>query len=233
MNRLSPLLLVIVAITPLLAQSQSDAPKQKPYSLITLAKYCANVEKHSDFQQARIFAQISYGLGGSSGWAEFESMASWRRAGRPKPLAQVWYEDGNIVRVMIASENGGDGQSYANYCYRPDGSLAELRPLTAVKTSCDQTSFYCAVTFRGATRFYLPKGMAIAGPVLLDMNPVIVVQPHEESSSFATPESAFDLYDLSISLKPEKATVSLAPELPEYLRVSDLPFNRLLFVFGE
>jgi len=73
----------------------------------------------------RMFAQVYSGFGSSSGWAEFSSKAAWRGAGGPSPVALVWYKGSNVVRVAIAAKNSGR-DSYANYCYRPDGTLAEF-----------------------------------------------------------------------------------------------------------
>jgi hypothetical protein len=238
MGRLSPLLFVLV-LTSSLAQSIDSSPaKQAPYPLITLVKYCANVEALSDFQQPRMFAQVFFGRQ-TSDWVEFESKAAWKQAGKPQPLALVWYKDSKAVRVVLTAESGDNGQSYADYCYRPDGSLAELRPVPAVNTKCAQSLFNCAVTFRGPTRFYLPKEMLAEAPLLplgvgaLGAGPVIVTESRGQESSFVAQTNDFGLYDVLVGLKPEKTTVSFAADWPEYLNVSDLPFNRLLYVFPQ
>jgi hypothetical protein len=224
MNRLSPLLLLTIFITPLMAQSVDSNAKQERYAVSTLMKYCARVETVSDFQQPRMFAQVSSGLGPSSGWAEFESKVAWKEAGKPKPLALVWYDDAKVVRVAITT--GDDGRSYAEYCYRPDGTLAQLRAVPAVKTNCDRSMFHCDVTFREGFRLYPPKGM-LASPLARRavQEPLPVFQAKD-----------VDLYDLFSlrPLMPEKATISYAPmDWPEYLTVWDLPFNRLLYVSAE
>jgi hypothetical protein len=73
MGRLAPLLFVLMLGTSSLTQSiESNPVKQAPYPLITRVKYCANVETFSDFQQPRMFAQVSSGQQ-TSGWVEFES----------------------------------------------------------------------------------------------------------------------------------------------------------------
>jgi hypothetical protein len=205
--------------TPLLAQSLDfKEARQERYAVITLIKYCAGVETVSDSQRPRIFAQVSSGLGLSSGWAEFESKVAWVQAGKPKPLALVWYDDTNVIRVAIST--GNDGQPYADYCYRPDGSLAQLRSVPAVQTNCDRSLFHCNVTIRGGARLYPPKRM-LASPLaqraVTESFPV--VQGQDLDFFFLRP------------LKPEKTSVSFTPmALPEYLSVWDLPFNRLLYV---
>ncbi len=223
MNRLSPLFFLVMLGTSLLAQSvDSNTVKEERYALITLTKYCAGVETLSDSQQARMFAQVSSGLGPSSGWTEFASKAAWRQAGKPKPLALVWYKDSKVVRVAITA-GGAHGQSYADYCYRPDGSLAQFRSVPAVQNRCDQSLFHCNVTFRGGLRLYPPKGM-LAAPLALR---------HGQESSPVIAAQDFDFYDLLLRrpLMPEKTTVSFAPmDWPEYVSVWDLPFNRLLYV---
>src|ERR1700681_3774898 len=113
MNRLSPSLLSLVMLgTPLMAQSvDSNTARQAQFALITLTKYCARVETVSDSQQPRLFAQVSSGLGQSSGWTEFERKAAWKNAGKPRPIALVWYDDTKVVRVVITTD---DGQSHAD-----------------------------------------------------------------------------------------------------------------------
>jgi hypothetical protein len=213
MNRLSLLLLLVMIGMPLLVQSaDSNATREERYADITLMKYCAGVESLSNSLQTRMFAQVYSDLGPSSGWTEFESRAAWRRAGKPNPVALVWYKDGEVVRVAITTSVDA-GQSYADYCYRPDGSLAQFRSVPAVQTNCDQSLFHCDVTLRGGLRLYPPKGM------LGLMTPVQVQD--------------WGLDDLFLpgTLKPEKSTFSIAPmQWPQYLHVSDLPFNGLLYV---
>jgi hypothetical protein len=210
--------------TPLMAQSvDSNTARQERYALITLTKYCARVETVSDAQQPRLFAQVSSGLGPSSGWAEFESKAAWKNAGKPRPIALVWYDYTKVVRVAITTD---DGQSHGDYCYRPDGSLAQLRSVPTVQTNCDPSLFHCDITVRGGLRVYPPNGM-LASPLAQDTGkqsfPVVSGQD-------------LDLYEFLLPrpLKPEKASVSFAPmNWPEYLNVWDLPFNRLLYVSSK
>ena len=158
-----------------------------------------------------MFAQVS-GVGDSSGWAEFESKATWTQAGKPKPLALVWYNDSNVVGVAITS--GGDDHSYAYYCYRRDGSLAQFRPVPEVQTNCDQSFFHCDVKFRGELSVY----------------PRFAQRDVQVSRRVVLPQRFyFDDFLSLFPLKPEKATVTFA-EWPEYLSVWDLPFNRLLYM---
>lgn len=60
---------------------------------------------------------------------------------------------------MAISEHseGGNGQLYADYCYRPDGRLARLRSVPETQTDCDSVLFHCKVTIRGE-RLYPPSG---------------------------------------------------------------------------
>lgn len=220
MNRLSPLLLLTIFVTPLLAQSGGSNAKEERYALNTLVKYCTHVDIVSDSQPPRMFAQVSSGLGPSSGWEEFESKAAWKDAGKPKPLALVWYDDAKVVRVAITA--GDDGRSYAEYCYRPDGTLAQLRGVPAMKTNCDRSRFHCNVTFREG-RLYPPKEMLPSPPARRSVQePLQVVQTRDVDF--------LHLFFLG-PLMPEKAIISYVPmDWPEYLSVSDLPFQGLLYV---
>jgi hypothetical protein len=219
-----PLLSFVLLSTSLLAQSpDSGTPKQERFALVTLTKYCARVENLSDSQPPRIFAQVFSGLGPTEGWAEFDSKAAWEEAGEPKPIALVWYDAGDVVRVAITFD---DGRSYADYCYRPDGKLAQLRSLPAVKTQCDASLFHCEVTVRGGCREYPPEGM-LASSLLQRTG----IAPFPETPGW---DLDLDGFLLLKALKPEKASVTSAPmNWPEYLSVRDLPFNRLLYVSSE
>jgi hypothetical protein len=214
----------VLLSTSLTAQSlDSGASKQERFALITLTKYCARVEAVSNSQQPRIFAQVSSGLEPTEGWVEFDSRAEWEKAGKPKPIALVWYDAADVVRVAITTD---DGQSYADYCYRPDGRLAQLRSVPAVKTKCDASLFHCEVTVSGGLRVYPPEGM-LASSVSRRTG----IEPFPE-----TPGRDLDLdgFLLLKALKPEKASVTSAPmNWPEYLSVWDLPFNRMLYVSSK
>jgi hypothetical protein len=124
--------------------------------------------------------------------------------------------------VVLTEESGDNRQSYADYCYRPDGRLAELRPVPAVNIKCAQSLFNCAVTFRGPTRWYLPKEMLAKAPLLplgvgaLGAGRVMVMESRAQESSFMASTNDLDLYDALVRLKPEKATVSFAADWPEY-----------------
>ena len=226
-----PLLFLLLG-TALLAQSaDSNAVKEERYALSTVTKYCKTVETLSHSQQPRMFAQTASGLGPSSGWVEFSSTDAWRRAGQPQPLALVWYKDGGVARVAITARDRGDnGQSYVDYCYRPNGSLARLRSVPEVRTECDQSYFHCSRTFRGE-RFYHPKPEICNSKYLR-----CFARPSAESTEGKTsiaapsidvlPSEGFDFWPL----KPERTSFIVAPlDWPEYLSVWDLPFNGLLY----
>lgn len=221
MNRLAILLfLSICGSTFSLAQSDdhsSAAKEVQRYSLVTLIKYCDAVESYSNIQPPRIFARKSSVLGRSPEWAEFFSMDAWRHAGKPQPLALVWYKEDRVARVAITPPDGRrDGNSYTDYCYRPDGSLARLRSLPEKQADCDQSFLHCTYTFR-VERLY-PPGLG-----------------GQRRSSVT--QSPVDLAGYSVDrrrLKSETTSFTVAPpEWPEYLSVWDLPFNQLLFASGQ
>jgi hypothetical protein len=204
----------------LLAQSvDSSAPKEEKYSLVSLSKYCAAVETFSDSRQPRVFAQV-FSVVASSEWTEFSSRAAWQSAGGPQPLALVWSKDESVVRVVMTSKDAAaDGQPYADYCYRPDGSLARLRTVPELQTDCDAFLFHCNLTFRGE-RLYPPQGhlpRLSAAPA----KPSVVAQL-----------DARDRDDFFLrKLQSEQTSISFAPmEWPEYLTVRNLPFEPLLEV---
>jgi len=215
MNKVVLLLFLVTwSSTSLLAQSDHpNAPKVlQKYSLVTLVKYCDAVETFSNIRQPRFFAQKFSALGPSSGWVEFSSIDAWRQAGKPQPLALVWYMDDRVARVAITPPDGTRNEnSYTDYCYRPDGSLARLRSVPEKQADCDQSFLHCSYTFR-VERLY-PPGLGGQRPYSATPPPV-------------------DLDGYSVDrrpLKSEKTSFKFAPlEWPEYKSVWDLPFNQLL-----
>lgn len=212
MQRFSPLLCVLVISTPLLSQSIFN--REETLDLITITRYCANVEDYSDSQVPHIFAQITSAYGQSAGWVEFDSRAAWRRAGSPKPVALVWYRDAKIVRVAISPNDDESRRVYADYCYRQDGTLARLRSVPSVRQQCEPSRYQCTFILR-EVRFYPPEGLVlkIYGGVdgLLDFvnrttREIIEAPPAERMVS------------TFVSMK-----------WPEYRHIADLPFSKLLY----
>ena len=225
MNKVALLsFLVMWGSTSFLAQSghHSNAAKVlERYSLVTIVKYCDAVETFSNNQQPRVFAQKPSILGPLSGWVEFSSMDAWKQAGKPQPLALVWYKDDRVARVAITPPDASkDWNSYTDYCYRPDGSLARFRSVPDVQTECDQSDFHCSLTFR-EERFYHPK------PDFLRPS---AESPEGKTSIAASPDVlALEGFDRRL-LKSERTSFTVAPpDWPEYLSVMDLPFNGLLY----
>lgn len=216
MNRLLPSLCLVMLGSPLLAQSMdSNAVLQERYSLITLRKYCAGIESFSHAQRPRMFAQTASGLGPSSGWVEFSSKDAWRRAGQPQPLAQVWYQDGGVARVAISAQ---DRQSYVEYCYRPDGSLARLRSVPETQIECDHSLFHCSLTVRAERFYHAQPNLAAGEPITGEIS--VAAQPIDVQSVYG-----FDVR----TLKSERTSYRVASsDWPEYLSVWDLPFGSLV-----
>ena len=223
MHRLTPLLTPVLFLAPLLAQSPDSHPiKEGRYALVTLTKYCDAVEDFSSSQQPRLFAQFPSGVAQSSQWVEFSSRDAWTRAGKPKPLALVWYKDAAVARVAITEKDGdGYGLSYTDYCYRPDGSLARLRSVPEMQTDCDPSLFHCNSTFR-AERLYPPMILEHLRPSgkSTGRRPLVVQSDAAEVDD-----------PMRRPLKPERSSfLSAALDCPEYLSVRYLPFVRLLYV---
>jgi hypothetical protein len=223
MHRSTLLLTPVLFLAPLLAQSaDSHTIKEGRYALVTLTKYCDAVEDFSNSRQPRLFAQVPSGAALSSQWVEFSSRDAWTRAGKPKPLALVWYKDDVVTRVAISEKDGGDhGRSYTDYCYRPDGSLARLRSVPEMQTDCDPSFLHCSSTFRGE-RLYAPMIMEHVNPSAkpTGRRPLVVQSDAAEVDD-----------PILRPLKPESSSFLSAPvDSPEYLSVGDLPFVRLLYV---
>jgi hypothetical protein len=217
MNRVALLLMILLIYGSTFCVAQSDshpdaAKVLQGYSLLSLTKYCDRVESFSNTQEPRIFARRSAALGQSAEWTEFFSLDEWRHFGKPEPVALAWYKEDKVVRVTITPPDGrGHGNSYTDYCYRPNGSLARLRSVPETHAVCDQSSLHCSYTF-GTERLY--------GPGLDGERPSVAAVDHY-------------MFDLR-PLKPEKTSFRFAPrEWPEYLIVSDLPFNRLLYASSQ
>jgi hypothetical protein len=205
MHRLSPLLFVIVTSAPLLAQSTFENSKAS-MDAVSVATYCKVVENYSDSQVPRIFAQITSAYGQSAGWVAFDSRATWSRAGRPKPVALVWYRDAKIVRVSISANDGASPRVYADYCYRQDGTLAQLRSVPSVQRKCEPSRYRCTVVLR-EERLYPPEGPVLTTFGFLDAFPSRSVIDEE-------------------SLPAERIVENFVQmKWPEYLHVADLPFE--------
>lgn len=155
MQRFSLVLFLFVISTPLVGQSTFN--QRSAMDIIAVTKYCAIVENPADSQLPRIFARTTSAYGQSTGWAEFDSRAAWSRAGSPKTVAAVWYRDAKIVRVTISSNDDEDSRVYADYCYRPDDTLARLRLVPSEWQRCEPSRNKCVSVLREA-RFYPPEG---------------------------------------------------------------------------
>ena len=211
MRRLSPLLFVIVLSTQLLAQSRLNGSDAAATNLIhNVAVYCNTVEHHSN-SVPRIFARIT-SAADSSGWIEYDSKAAWNEAGRPQPVAFVWYQDSKISRVAITANEPSNPLVYADYCYREDGSLARIRSLPSTQHNCERNRYHCSLVLREA-RFYPPDGPAVTTFKYLDHG----------GYSTPPPDVIFG------PLLPEHTVVTYVPmKWPEYRHVADLPFSALL-----
>jgi hypothetical protein len=210
MHRFSPLLFVIVLSTPLLAQSFD---KKESKDLITITRYCAKVQDYSDSQVPRIFARTTSAYRPSTGWVEFDTRAAWSRAGSPKPVALVWYRDAKIVRVAISANDDENPRVYADYCYRQDSTLARLRSVPSERQKCEPRRSQCTVMLR-EVRFYPPEG-----PVL---------------KAYGGLDGLLDVLNgtapVLIGGTAERVVQIFVPmKWPEYLNVTDLPFNESLY----
>lgn len=224
MNRLALLFSLMIFVPALVAQSADySGPREEKYALVTLTKYCAAVEDFSRPQQPRVFAQVFSGLGAASGWVEFSNRAAWRDAGKPQPLALVWYKDDKVVRVAITSkDDAAQRQPYTEYCYRADGSLARLRAVPELQTKCDPFLFHCDLTSRGE-RLYPPMGHL----------PRLSGAPAKPAAAAQLDVRDQNSFFLRL-LQSEQTSFAFAPiGWPEYLRVSDLPFQQLLEVSAK
>ena len=210
MHRFSSLLFAIVISTPLLAQSRFD--RSQTLDLINITKYCATVEDYSDSQVPRIFARITSAFGQSTGWVEFDTRAAWSRAGRPKPMAFVWSRHAKIVRVAISPNGDESPRVYAEYCYRQDGTLARLRSVPSERQRCEPNRNRCTSVLR-EVRFYPTEG-----PVLTTyggLDGLLDIVNGTTGAIFEAPPA-------------ERMVATFVPmKWPEYLHVTDLPFNEL------
>jgi hypothetical protein len=215
---------MFVALTPsLFGQTASMArpPLEGRYVLSTVTRYCRAVESFSSVNQPRVFAKVDWPLGDSSHWVEYSGEPEWEGAGKPKPLALVWYQDDHVARVLIASKDGENARRFAEYCYRADGTIARIRSIPEVWKDCDKSHLRCHFTF-AEEGLYLPNGRAIKGPSEAIQSSFLV-----GLANSVTADHSPDIFDLR-PLKSEETSVSLAEFPDQYLSVRDLPFNRLL-----
>jgi hypothetical protein len=168
--------------------------------MVSTANYCSTVADYSTSHQPRLFADTG-DSNETRAWYEFSSKAEWERAGKPEPVAFAWYKDNKVIRAVFSFKNDSDGGGrYAEYCYRADGHLAELRSEVEASSVCDDNYFRCQLTLP-REQFYLPNGKIIN-----------VIREDQRL------------------LKSEKTQVSLSPKPPEYLAIWNLPFASSLFV---
>jgi hypothetical protein len=169
-------------------------------AMVSTANYCLTVADYSISREPRLFANTG-DSNETRGWYEFSSKAEWERAGKPKPVAFAWYKDNKVIRAVFSFKNNRDGGGrYAEYCYRADGHLVELRSGVEASAVCDDNYFRCQLTLP-IEQFYLPNGKIISV-----------------------------IHDDQRLLKSEKTQVSLSPKPPEYLAIWNLPFASSLFV---
>jgi hypothetical protein len=215
MHRFSPLLFVLAVSTSLVARSTVDwanLDEKSTMEIVAVTKYCANIEDYSNSQVPRIFARTTSVYGQSAGWEEYDTRAAWRQAGRPEPVASVWYRGAKIVRVTISSSDDGSPRVYADYCYRKDGSLARLRNEPSVRLKCQPNGLQCTLVLR-EVRLYPPEGQVLtAYGVDIHLNADGALLVEQESAG------------------AERIVENLVPmKWPEYRNVTDLPFSELLY----
>ena len=145
---------------------------------------------------------------------EFDSRAAWSRAGRPQPIALVWYRDAKIVRVEISPNDDQSPRVYADYCYRQNGTLARLRSVPSKRQKCEPSRYQCTFVLR-EVRFYPP-----GGPVLTTYGGVDGLLDIVNGTTGAVFEA-----------RPAERIVQtfVSMKWPEYLHVTDLPFSELLY----
>jgi len=168
-------------------------------------RYCGTVEGFSQSHEPRLLAEIYPATIQAGKWVEFPGKGEWERAGKPKPIAWVWYKDRKIVRVAMAFDKSDESSvTYADYCYQPTGKLARLASEPHMQTACEQAYFRCQLTF-GIEWLYLPNGKKL---------------------------QVIDQTDRRL-LKSEQTSVSVSkPAPPEYLEVGEFPLARLLMGSG-
>jgi hypothetical protein len=214
---------ISIALTPAVFGQMMPTPYPRTEGrcmLSTVTRYCQSVEDSSNQSHPRVFAAVDGPLGESPRWAEYSGELEWKAAQKPKPLALVWYRDDHLARVLIASEDEDNRRRVAEYCYRPDGTLARIRSIPEVWKQCDPSHLHCSFTFV-EEGLYLPNGQAIKGP----SESIYSLWVGFENSGTTPGSPGFS--DLR-PLKSEKTSFSLAEFPVEYLRLQDLPFSHLL-----
>jgi hypothetical protein len=215
MRRFSPLLFAIVMSTSLLAQRTVDwanLNEKSTMEIIAVTKYCANVEDYSNSQVPRIFARTTSIYGQAAGWVEYDTRAAWRQAGRPEPVALVWYRDARIVRVKISSSEDESPRVYADYCYRKNGTLARLQSEPSVLRKCQPNGVQCTLVLR-EVRLYPPEDQVLTAYG-------VDIRLNENGFLLGEQESA----------GAERIIEKFVPmKWPEYRHVTDLPFSELLY----
>jgi hypothetical protein len=212
MKAIKQLWIALLFAPQLLGQTSPPSSIQPPtnedirelnQAMVSITYYCSAVADYSNSHQPRLFAKT--GESNETGvWGQFSSKPEWERAGKPRPVAFAWYKENKVIRAVFSLTNYSDGgHYYADYCYRTDGRLAELRSGADASAVCDDAYFRCQLTLPREW-FYLPSGRIVN-----------------------------EIHDDQRLLKSEKTNLSLSIKPLEYLTIWDLPFASSVFVHAK
>ncbi len=125
--------------SPSAQSAAANEPKPSPSEISTVTGYCKELAGYSkrNPKQARFFGDVSaYDQSGvtltkpTEKWREFKTQKARETATTQDTLyntANVWLRDGNIVFANFQyGSPSGDWAQFVSYCFRQDGSLAEL-----------------------------------------------------------------------------------------------------------
>jgi hypothetical protein len=132
-KKTSLIVAMLLLTTGAIAQAKPDLQ-----TIRGIRAYCLDLEQFATKQQSAklIFGEVCSGISCGDGnapshWRQFLDETSWRDAGGEDGLdnaAFVWIRADRSIQVNFTFQSGsGDWVNYANYCFRPDGSLAMVK----------------------------------------------------------------------------------------------------------
>lgn len=214
MSNLNPLGFLLVFALPLFAQEHQLSPHElgayrgTEDMVRAVMNYCDVADDFSQRQQPRLFAELQAGPVPETerrGWWEFAGKDEWDAAGKPAPLAFVWYRDGGIVRVTVVANpprhwSPLGAYRRAEYCYNAHNKLVRIRAVWYVPSHCEFL-FPCQLV--SGHEFFLSQSPGITDWVFTADGQVRKLQNGKARNDYFDPSYSLRVSDLHLKNSDE------------------------------